>query len=380
MSSASHDETIALRPTTATVDLSALRHNVEAIRARCRSQRIMAVVKANAYGHGLVPVAEALLRFGIDELGVAFLEEGIALRRAGIRAPILVLGGIIGNQIQHFLEFDLEITASSPYKLSQIEEVAAVTGRRAKVHLKIDTGMERIGIHWDHAQKIFDAARSARHCDIRGVFTHLASADSADRRYTELQLDRFREALSQLSAGGFVVPARHAANSGALLQHPAADFDLVRPGALLYGFYPSAEVARTIEVRPVLALKTRVVYFKVVRAGSPVSYDGRWIAPQDTRVVTLPVGYGDGYLRALSGRAEVLINGRRYPVVGNITMDALMVDVGQDSVFNGDEAVLIGRQGREEIRVEELAERAGTIPYEILTAINARVPRRYIEA
>lgn len=371
------DDAISLRPTTAHVDLAALQHNVAAIRARVGDRKIMAVVKANAYGHGLVPTAEALLRFGVDELGVAFLEEGIALRRAGVSAPILVLGGIIGNQISHFIEYDLQITASSPYKLSQIEEVAAVTGRRAVVHLKVDTGMERIGVHWDHAEKLLDAVRAARHCEIRGLFTHFAASDADDRAYTELQLDRFEQVIGAWKKRGFALPLLHAANSGALLQHERAWFDLVRPGALLYGFYPSPGVARTIPVRPVLSLKTRVVYFKVVRAGAPVSYDGRWIAPRDTRVVTLPVGYGDGYLRALSGKAEVLLNGKRYPVVGNITMDAMMADIGRDSAFNGDEVVLIGAQGQESIRVEELAERAGTIPYEILTSINTRVPRRY---
>jgi alanine racemase len=372
------DDAIALRPTTAWVDLGAIARNVAALRARIGRRRIMAVVKANAYGHGLIPVAEVMLRSGVDELGVAFLEEGIELRRAGVPAPILVLGGIIGNQISHFIEHDLMMTASSPFKLAQIEEVAAVTGRRAKVHLKIDTGMERIGIHWDHAERLFDAAFAARHVDIHGVFTHFASADGADRSFTLTQLERFDQAIGHLRRRGFVIPPLHAANSGALLQHEAAMFDLVRPGSLLYGFYSSPAVERTIAVEPALSLRTRVVYFKVVRAGSPVSYDGRWVAPRDTRVVTLPVGYGDGYLRALSNRAEVLIEGRRCPVVGNITMDAMMVDVGEGSAYNGDDVVLIGRQGQHEIRVEELAERAGTIPYEILTSINMRVPRRYL--
>jgi len=369
---------IAHRPTTATVDLGALAHNVAAIRARVGQRRIMALVKANAYGHGLVPVSKALIEQGVDELAVAFLEEGITLRRAGINHPILVLGGIIGNQISHFIEHDLAITASSPYKLRQIDEVASVTGRRAKVHLKIDTGMERIGVHWDHADLLFEAALAAKSCEIAGVFTHFASSDSSDPTWTETQLSRFSDALEKWKKRGFVLPRVHAANSGAVLQHESALFDTVRVGALLYGFYGSPNVARTVLVKPVLSLTTHVVYFKVVRAGSPVSYDGRWVAPRDTRVVTLPVGYGDGYMRALSNKAEVLIHGRRCPVVGSITMDAMMVDVGTGSAFNGDEVVLIGGQGNERITVEELAERAGTIPYEILTSISTRVPRRYV--
>lgn len=371
-------EPIALRPTTATVDLGALDANVRAVRARVGSRKIMAVVKANAYGHGLVPVSQALIDSGVDALAVAFLEEGIALRRAGVKAPVLVLGGIIGNQIAHFIEHDLEITAASAYKVRQIDEVASVTGRRARIHLKIDTGMERFGVHWDHADALLEAAASARSCELAGVFTHFASADAADASYTRLQLERFEQALTRWRARGFVIPTVHAANSGAVLQHDAALFDLVRVGSLLYGFYSSPEAARTVAVRPVLSLSTRVVYFKVVREGSPVSYDGRWRAPRDTRVVTLPVGYGDGYLRALSNKAEVLIGGRRHPVVGSITMDATMVDIGTSSAFNGDEVVLIGAQGGERVTVEELAQRAGTIPYEILTSINTRVPRVYV--
>jgi alanine racemase len=372
------DERLVLRPTTAYVDLDALRHNVSEVKRRAGAARIMAIVKANAYGHGLVRTAKELLAFGADQLGVAFLEEGIALRRAGVTAPILVLGGIIGNQISHFLEFDLEITASSPFKLLQIEELASATNRRAKVHLKIDTGMERIGIHHDTADKLFEAALAAKYCDVAGVFTHFASSESAERTHTRLQLERFEDALDWFTRRSLPMPTRHAANSGAILQHPEAIYDLVRPGLLLYGLYPSDEVQRSLQLRPVLSLKTRVVYFKLVRAGSPVSYGCTWHAPSDTRVITLPVGYGDGYSRLLSGKAEVLIHGKRYPVIGRITMDAMMVDISTDSAHNGDEVTLIGTEGNEQISCEHLATWMGTIPYEILTGINVRVPRKYI--
>jgi alanine racemase len=368
---------IALRPTTAHIDLSVLRANVEAIKRRVGRAKIMGIVKANAYGHGLLRIARELVAFGVDALGVAFLEEGVRLRRAGIRAPILVLGGIIGNQIRYFIEHDLEITASSPYKLGQIEEIATAMGRRAKVQLKIDTGMERIGIHWQNADKLFDAAVRADGCDVMGVFSHFASSEAEDKQHTRLQLERFEEATDYFRKRSLPMPARHIANSGAVLQHPDSFYDIVRPGLLLYGLYPSRSVEKTVEVRPALSLKTRVVYFKVVKRGSPVSYNGRWIAPEDTRVVTLPVGYGDGYSRGLSNEGFVLIHGKRYPIVGAVTMDALMVDIGQDSAFNGDEVVLIGAQGSEAIRCEEIAETLGTIPYEVLTSINTRVPRKY---
>ena len=378
MSDVFEDEDIVLRPTTAYVDLNALRANVGAIRARVGPRRLMGVVKANAYGHGLVRVARALLEDGVDELGVAFLEEGITLRRAGIQAPILVLGGIIGNQIRHFIEHDLMITASSAFKLRQIEEVAERMSRRAKVHLKIDTGMERIGTHWDSAQGLLEAAVRAEHCDLVGVFSHFAQADGPDPAYTRLQLERFEEACAFFPQHGLPMPPRHMANSGAILQHPDSYFDMVRPGIMLYGVYPSPAVQRTVPLAPVLSLETRVVYFKVVRAGHPVSYDSTWAPLEDTRVVTLPVGYGDGYSRMLSGKAEVLIHGRRFPVVGRITMDATMVDIGQHSAHNADPVVLLGAQDGLHITVEEVAGWLGTIPYEVLTMINTRVPRVYL--
>ena len=372
------DDGVALRPTTAVVDLGALARNVAAVKRRVGRAQVMGIVKANAYGHGLVRTSQALIDAGVDQLGVAFLEEGIRLRRAGITEPILVLGGIIGNQIVHFLDYDLAITASSPFKLAQIEEIAAARNKRARVHLKVDTGMERIGIHWDTADALYEAAIRAEHCDIEGVFSHLASSDSADPTYTRLQLERFEESTSFFERRSVPTPTRHLANSGAVLAHEATFFDMVRPGLILYGVYPSPHVPRSVALEPVLSLQTRVVYFKVVRAGSPVSYDSTWAPPADTRVVTLPVGYGDGYPRRLSGRAEVLIAGKRRPVVGRITMDALMVDIGADgTAYNGDPVVLLGRQGDEAIAVEQIAEWLDTIPYEVLTSINTRVPRYY---
>lgn len=372
------DERIALRPTVIEVDLDALRHNVQAVRQRIGSARCMATVKANAYGHGLIRTAKELLGFGVDELGVAFLEEGIALRRAGVTAPILVLGGIIGNQIAHFLEYDLQITASSVYKLGQIEETAAAMGRRAQVQLKIDTGMGRIGIRHENAAQLFDAFRDTRHCDLRGVFSHFASSHDADPAFTVLQLRRFNEALEYFPRHGLPMPVRHIANSAAILQHPDSILDMVRPGIMLYGVYPGPDVARSVGLRPALSMKSRVVYFKVVLAGASIGYDHTWTATRDTRVVTLPVGYGDGYARRLSNHASVLIHGKRYPVAGRISMDQCMVDIGQDSAYTGDEAVLIGSQGAERVTVEELAGLCETIPYEILTMLSVRIPRTYV--
>ncbi len=369
------DDSIALRPTVARVRLDALRSNLAGIRRVVGPARIMATVKANAYGHGLIRTARELLAAGADELGVAFLEEGIALRRAGITCPILVLGGIIGNQVAHFLDHGLQITASSVFKLRQIDDIARDTGRIAHVHLKIDTGMGRIGINHANAGELFRAAAAARHCELRGVFSHFASAHSSDPAQTRLQFSRFMDATEFFPRHGLPMPPRHIANSAAILQHPDTILDVVRPGIMLYGVYPSDEVRRSIPLTPALSLTTRVVYFKVVRCGEAIGYDGTWTAPRDTRVVTLPVGYGDGYPRALSNRGEVLIGGHRHPIVGSISMDQCMVDIGDGSAYNGDEVVLIGAQGDERITCEEIAGHAGTIPYEVLTGINTRVPR-----
>ncbi|PLX26321.1 MAG: alanine racemase [Ignavibacteria bacterium] len=378
MDSVFDDSAIALRPTIIEVDLDAMRANVRGIRDHVGDARIMGTVKANAYGHGLIRTARELLHFGVDELGVAFLEEGIALRRAGITAPVLVLGGIIGNQISHFLEYDLQITASSVYKLHQIDETAAAMGRKAAVHLKIDTGMGRIGIRHENASQLFAVALEAQHIELRGVYSHFASSHDADHSFTRLQLQRFNDALEFFPTEGLPFPIRHIANSGAILQHPDSVLDMVRPGIMMYGVYPGPDVQHSIPLQPVLSMKTRVVYFKVVREGQSIGYDHTWTADADTRVVTLPVGYGDGYARRLSDRADVLIGGTRYPVAGRISMDQCMVNIGSGSAYNGDEVTLIGRQGEEVITVEELADLCDTIPYEILTMINTRVPRKYL--
>jgi len=378
MESVFEDASLILRPTTVEVDLSALQHNIQAVRSVVGKSAIMATVKANAYGHGLIRTSKEMLRFGVDELGVAFLEEGIVLRKSKVTAPILVLGGIIGNQISHFLEFDLQITASSVFKLRQIEECASTFGSKAHVHLKIDTGMGRIGIRPENAHLLFEAAAASPHIEIMGVFSHLATAHSTDKNFTQEQLSRFLESVQYFPNHSLPMPRLHIANSGAILQHPGAILDMVRPGIMLYGVYPDQEVRKSIELKPVLSFKTRVVYFKVAVKGTPIGYDHTWLAEKHTRIITLPVGYGDGYFRALSNNGDVLIGGERHPIVGRISMDQCTVDIGDASAYNGDEVVLIGRQGNECITVEEIAARVGTIPYEVLTNINTRVPRKYI--
>jgi alanine racemase len=367
-----------VRPTLVEVDLDRLAENFRAIRRRVAPAKVMPILKANAYGHGLVEVARLMESLGADYLGVAVLEEGLLLREAGISTPILVLGGILGNQLPHFIRHHLTITASSVEKLCHVDEAAAALEMRAKVHLKIDTGMERIGVHYYSAETLLETALRCRHLEVEGIFSHFANSDAADLSHARLQLERFEEVLSFYEKRSLPPPRlRHIANSGAILQLPEATFDLVRPGLLLYGVYPSPEVARTVPVRPALTWKSRVVYFKVIQPGHPVGYGSTWESDHPVRAVTVPVGYGDGYFRSMSHRAQVIIRGQKFPVVGRISMDQIVVNIEQASAYNDDEVILIGEMGGERITAEDLAEWAGTIPYEILTNINTRVPRVY---
>ncbi len=348
-----HEPTIAdgvLRPTHLEVDLSRIAGNFRAISAHVGSVPVMPILKANAYGHGLVPVAEHLVKQGAAHLGLAYLEEGIRLRQSGIEVPILVLGGILGSQIPLFLEHDLQLTASSVDKLMAIELAAASLGRRAQVHLKIDTGMERLGVHWYSAESLLRASLRCEHVDVVGVFSHFANADAADLSHARLQLERFLEVCAFFERHSLRTPTRHMANSGAILQLPEANLDRVRPGILLVGVAPRGDVPLSVPVRPAMTWKSRVVYFKVVQPGNPVGYGSTWAPEAMTRVVTVPVGYGDGYFRRMSGSAEVILHGKRYPVVGSICMDQVMVNIGWDSAYNDDEVVLLGESGGQSLR------------------------------
>jgi alanine racemase len=369
-------EEARLRPTYAVVHLSRLRANLAAIKKHVGPVRVMVILKANAYGHGLAAVARALAPQA-DAFGVALVEEGIALRRLGIENPILVFGGTWTRQIPLFLEHGLALTVPSLARLRDVEEAAAARGSRARVHLKIDTGMERIGVHHYNARGLLEAAVLSPHVEVEGIYSHFANADAEDLADARRQLARFEEVLRFYERRSLPVPTRHMANSAALLRMRESHLDLVRPGILIYGVYPFAGAPHPVAVAPALSWKSRVVYFKVVPAGSPVSYGSTWQSDHPVRVVTVPVGYGDGYFRSMSNQARVLLRGQRYPQVGRICMDQLMVNIEDGTGYNGDEVVLIGEQDGERITVEDLAEWAGTIPYEVLTAISERVPRVY---
>jgi len=367
-----------VRPTLVEINLDRLTENFHAIRNKVSPARVMAILKANAYGHGLVEVARLMETIGADYLGVAVVEEGILLREQGIKAPILVLGGILGNQVPHFLQHDLAITASSIDKLYQVDEVAEQMGAKARVHLKIDTGLERIGVHYYNAEQFLETSLKCRNIQVEGIFSHFANAELVDLTHARLQLERFQEVLHFYEKRGLPTPVRHMANSPAILQLPESCFDLVRPGILLFGVYPSPQVPRTLDVRPALSWKSHVVYFKVIQPAHPVGYGSTWETDHMVRAVTVPVGYGDGYFRGMSGKAQVIIRGVKYPVVGLISMDQIVVNIEWGSAYNDDEVILIGEKAGTSITAEDLAQWAGTIPYEILTNINTRVPRVYV--
>lgn len=374
----SEDEQIT-RPTKVEVNLSILKQNFVAIKKHVSPSKVNIVLKSNAYGHGLVRVAKLLEEISTDYLSVAVVEEGILLRKSGIKIPILVLGGIWGNQVPLFIKYDLAITASSVEKIKQIDETALRMKKKAKVHIKIDTGMERVGVHYYNSHKFLEEVYKYKNVSIEGIYSHFANADSTDLTHTKLQLERFHESLSFFEKNSIETPLRHIANSGAILQLRETYLDMVRPGILFYGVYHSKELPRTISVTPALTWKSLVVYFKVIKPDHPVGYGLKWKSDKNVRAVTVPVGYGDGYLRSMSHKANVLIRGTKYPVIGTISMDQIVVNIDNNSAYNEDQVTLLGKDGDNAITAEDLAEWAGTIPYEILTNINTRVPRVYIE-
>ncbi len=367
-----------IRPTRVEINLKTLAENFEAIKKHASPSKIMPVLKANAYGHGLIRVAQLMQELKADYLGVAVLEEGILLRQRGINIPILVLGGIWGNQIPLFLKHNLTMTASSVEKIKQIDEIAGKMKKKAPVHLKIDTGMERLGVHYYSAEKFLEDAVKFKNVEVEGIYSHFANSEREDLGYSKLQFERFLEVLSFFEKHSIKLPMRHISNSGAILQLPEANLDMVRPGIMLYGVYPAQEIKRTVHVKPALTWKSLVVYFKVIKPNHPVGYGSTWQTDHNIRAVTVPVGYGDGYMRSMSHKAEVLIDGKRHKVIGTFSMDQIVVNIENSSAYNGDEVILIGNDGKNSVCVEELAGWAGTIPYEILTNINTRVPRVYL--
>lgn len=363
----------------ADVDLGAVAHNVAELRRLAAPAEVCAVVKADGYGHGAAPVARAALEAGATWLAVAQVPEAAPLRDHGIDAPILLLSQPRPDELDDALDLDLDITVYTP---SMVRTLAAAARERriaARVHLKVDTGMRRVGVEPGDALALAQAITAERWLTLASVWTHCAVADEPADPFTAEQLARYEGVLAALDAAGIEVPMRHTANSAAALVHPASRYDLVRCGIAVYGIPPSPALADRADLRQAVRLATEVSFVKRVAAGERVSYGLRHAFERDTVVATLPIGYADGVFRRLGLlHQEVLIGGRRHPMVGVVTMDQLMVDVGPDSdVAVGDEAVLLGSQGDELVTPDEWATRLDTISYEVVCAIGARVERRY---
>jgi alanine racemase len=362
------------RPTVVEVDLDAIRHNVRLLKPP--TAELMAIVKADGYGHGAVPVARAALEAGASRLGVAMVEEGLALREAGIGAPVLVLTEFPPGSEKEALEAGLTPSVYSEVGLGELAEAARAAARPVGVHLKLDTGMHRVGLWPPEDAPAFCWRTLDAGLDIEGIWTHFADAERDDER-TRRQLASFGSAVEALAADGVRPRLLHAANSGATIRLPETHLDLVRPGAAVYGLDPGEGLAQGAGLRAALAWRSAVTMVKRLPAGERLSYGGRYVLERASTIATVPVGYDDGYPRNAGG-AEVLIGGARRPVAGTITMDQILVDCADAEVAPGDEVVLIGAQGDERITADELAERAGTIARAIATGIGTRVPREYL--
>jgi alanine racemase len=365
-----------IRPTVATVNLDAIQSNLRAIQALV-GRTVIAVVKANAYGHGAVPVARALEAAGASMLACADIEEGVMLRGAGIEVPILVFGALSVSDLDGVFAHRLTPTISTPGAATALASAAAARGGAVGCHLKVDTGMNRLGFRHDNLGRTMPAVLGSPHLTIEAVYTHFATADQPESPFLEEQRGRFDRAVAALGAQGLRGVPRHAANSAAVLRDTRTWYDAVRPGLLLYGIVPPPLAAADLALRPALSLTSRIVAVKGIRAGEGLGYGLRWTADGPRTIAIVPAGYADGLDTRLSGRGAVLIRGRRMPIVGAVSMDMLTVDVTGVDVSPGDDVVIIGRQEDEEITAREMAAAIGTMPWEVVCRLGARIARAH---
>jgi alanine racemase len=369
---------LALRPTWAEIDLDALTHNYDEVRRIVGpAVKILGVVKADAYGHGSLLCARALCQAGVDMLAVAFIDEAIALRQGGITAEILLLGHTAKESIAELIRWEV---IPGVYQLDfaqALSEHCEKIGITHPVHVKIDTGMGRIGIGWEEAPQVIEAISQMAGLELQGLYSHFSTADALDKTYTGEQLRRFKQVLGELEQKNIRIPLKHIANSAGIFDVEGVHFDMVRPGIILYGLYPSAEVDRSkIDLRPVMTLKSTIVHLKMIKPGESVSYGNHYVAETQRLIGTLPIGYGDGFTRMLTGRAAVWLEGQLVPVVGNICMDQSMIDLTDVAAVSlYDEVEIFGPH----LSADTLAEALGTINYEITCMVNKRVPRVYFK-
>jgi len=368
----------------AEVDLDNIAHNTREVRRITNKKaELMGVVKADAYGHGAMEVVKTLIQNGVTRLAVSMLDEAIQLRQHGVDIPILILSYTDPVRAEEIIQYDVTQTVFSFDLAEALSEAAQKLKKNVKIHIKIDTGMTRVGFMpgYSAVKNVVEISKLPR-IIIEGIFTHFASADEADRSYTYMQFERFMSICSELGRIGVYIPIKHVANSAAIIEYPEMHLDMVRPGIILYGMYPSNEVDHAkIDLKPAMTLKANVIYVKDVEPNTCISYGRTFVTSRTSRIATIPIGYADGYTRLLSNKANVLINGELAPVVGRICMDQCMVDVTdlKNEVSVGDEVVLFGKQGDRQIRIEDIANTIGTINYEIACIIGKRIPRVYLQ-
>ena len=370
---------ISKSPTFAEIDLNAFSHNLKQVRLKVgKDRKIISIIKADAYGHGAVEIAKRSSVSGADMLGVSTVGEGIELREAEIESPILLLGGCSKGDAEYIVSYNLKSIIYSFDAVLNLSKEAERQGKIADVHIKVDTGMGRIGIQSDEVMGLVKKVSSLKNIKIEGILTHFATAYEVDKEFTERQIKIFKGVIEELKKSGFLFSFMHASNSAAIVNYPDSYFNTVRPGIILYGSIPFDFPVEDFLIKPVMSWKTSIVHLHNTPEKTGISYGRRFVTKRDSIIATIPVGYADGYSRSLSNKVQVLVGGRRVNQIGTICMDMCMIDVTDlPDVKVGDDVVLLGRQGGEEIRVEELASIAGTIPYEIFCSIGRRVRRVY---
>ena len=366
------------RPTMVEVDLNKIASNVRELKKMAKGAELMAVVKANAYGYGAVRVSETALAHGASWLGVATMEEGIELRRGGLTVPILVLGGILPEQLAGCFQYDLDVTVNSKNFVKQIREIDFDQGKKLHVHLKIDTGMHRLGILPQEAVEFAAAIKKLAQVYVRGIWTHFPEAASRDKSFSLQQVESLQSCIQEVESLLGKIPVKHSANSAGIINLPQAHFNMVRAGLGLYGYHDEPHLARYISLEPALTWRTKITSLRQVPSGSSIGYGRTYTTTRTTRVATLPIGYADGYNRLLSNKGQVLIRGKRVKIVGRVCMDQTMIDVTDvDDVREGEDVVVLGRQGDNAVTMSEMADWACTIPNDILVSIGSRVFRTY---
>jgi len=371
-----------IRPIWLEINLDAIAHNVKKIRQIVgKNIQIIAVVKANAYGHGAIEVSETLLENGVTILGVGIIEEGIVLREAGIKAPILVCGLTTDDQLEPLVMYNLSATVCKLKTIQTLSRIASKNKKKVRVHIKIDTGMGRLGIPSEDTLNFVKEIGKMKNIEIEGIFTHFAATNEEDGNYTRKQFEKYKKALLELERERINIPLEHVANSTAILNSSHFHLNAVRPGIIVYGLFPSPKTKQIVQLRPAAEFKTKIIFLKEVSAGKSIGYGKTYTTTRPTRIATLPVGYADGYSWLLSNKGEVLVRGERAPIIGRICMDLCMIDVTHiEGVEIGDKVVLWGKQGSEMISVEEVAQKTGSIVYEVICMVDKeRVPKVFIK-